>query len=450
LEQNELAHALGFAFTSRNALAAELKELRDDPEIAPWLKEAPSQVLQQAMLDRVEGFKKFFEGETGFPRYARRHGKQGFRIPQHVRVRRVSRRWGEVRVPKLGWVRFRWAKAPVGEIRNATVTLDVDGHYHLCLCCRRRERHPQQKPLALDSIVGTDLGVECPVVTSDGRLFGFHSMTPKEAERLRRLERQRERQVKDSKNQQKTKAAIARLRGRGRRRRADFAEQVSNRLSTDYAGIVFEDVKVKNMTASAAGTVAEPGVNVAQKRALNRSILDVGWGAIRERTQQKAPRRGCCTDRVRPHYSSQECPLCHHTEAANHRIRSLFVCQACGFAAHVDVVGAINVKHRAIAKGLGGEGAVVALASMIASAASSSSPLQILGVAGGTPVAARQGPAPLDCCGPHVSLAGGEERGCSLMKREPEKGHRTVRVTDEGGGSTGLKAHDSSMILSSA
>ena len=34
--------------------------------------------------------------------------------------------------------------------------------------------------------------------------------------------------------------------------------------------MVFEDLKTRNMMASAAGTVEEPGTNVAQKRGLSR------------------------------------------------------------------------------------------------------------------------------------------------------------------------------------
>ena len=60
LEQNEFTHELGFGFTNATKLSREIKELRDDSEIAPWLKNAPAQVLQQAMRDRLEGFNTFF------------------------------------------------------------------------------------------------------------------------------------------------------------------------------------------------------------------------------------------------------------------------------------------------------------------------------------------------------------------------------------------------------
>jgi putative transposase len=124
-------------------------------------------------------------------------------------------------------------------------------------------------------------------------------MTPKEAERLRRLERQCARQKKNSCNQKKTKLKIARSHARARHRRKDFSEQVSHRLTTDYAGVAYEDLRVQKMTASAVGTVEEPGKNVAQKSGLNRAVLDVGWGMTRDRTRDKGPRRGCCVGTAR-------------------------------------------------------------------------------------------------------------------------------------------------------
>ena len=40
--------------------------------------------------------------------------------------------------------------------------------------------------------------------------------------------------------------------------------------------IVMEDLKVKNMSASAKGDIEKPGRNVKAKSGLNRAILDQG------------------------------------------------------------------------------------------------------------------------------------------------------------------------------
>jgi len=66
--------------------------------------------------------------------------------------------------------------------------------------------------------------------------------------------------------------------GRIRVRRGDFATQTARRLAARHGLVVVEDLKVKQMTATAKGTVAAPGRNVRQKARLNRAILDKGWG----------------------------------------------------------------------------------------------------------------------------------------------------------------------------
>jgi ribosomal protein L37AE/L43A len=132
--------------------------------------------------------------------------------------------------------------------------------------------------------------------------------------------------------------------------------------------------------------------------------------------------------------SSQECPLCHHVHASNRVSRSLFICQVCEFTEHADVVGAMNVKNRAVVKGLGEEGLeVVATAATV-----STDPLDlILGFADGTSVTVRQELTPLNCFGAlahththaQTPRAGRELGRMRLsLKRKQEKSHRTVAL----------------------
>src|SRR4029453_2684074 len=48
-------------------------------------------------------------------------------------VRRLNRRWAQVLVPKLGWVRFRRSR-PVPEARSYRVTRDRAGRWHVAFC----------------------------------------------------------------------------------------------------------------------------------------------------------------------------------------------------------------------------------------------------------------------------------------------------------------------------
>jgi putative transposase len=74
--------------------------------------------------------------------------------------------------------------------------------------------------------------------------------------------------------------AVKRL-ARGKEREAnarrDALHQASRRIVNEYDGIAGEALVIKNMLRSAKGTAEEPGLDVAPKSGLNRSIADAGW-----------------------------------------------------------------------------------------------------------------------------------------------------------------------------
>jgi len=51
--------------------------------------------------------------------------------------------------------------------------------------------------------------------------------------------------------------------------------------------VALEDLRIQNMSASAAGTADAPGKNVRAKAGLNRGILDAAWGEFRRQLSYK-------------------------------------------------------------------------------------------------------------------------------------------------------------------
>ena len=77
------------------------------------------------------------------------------------------------------------------------------------------------------------------------------------------------------------------------------------------------------MTASAAGTVEEPGHNVAQKSGLNRAILDQAWGKFFQRLEWKCEQRGAQVIKVSPQYTSRICPVSVMSQKRTERARRI-------------------------------------------------------------------------------------------------------------------------------
>lgn len=305
----------------------------------PWLSEPPSSTLQQTLRDLERACKE--HGTFKVRWRSKRKSSPSFRFPDSNRlaVERISRRWGRVRLPKLGWARFRWTRPLGGELRNATVLMQ-GGRWYVSFCVEdgREAAPPNGKPP-----VGVDRGVKIAVVTSDGWMRDRAFVTQGETARLKRLQQKLSRRSKGSKRRASARAKIGRLYARIRARRTDFVVWTANRLTRDHELVVVEDLKVRNMTRTAKGTVAAPGVNVRAKAGLNRAILSKGWGGLLLRLEHKARYNGSRVTRVPPAYTSKTCSSCGHCAPENRESQAVFRCRACGHQANADVNAAKNI-----------------------------------------------------------------------------------------------------------
>jgi len=128
--------------------------------------------------------------------------------------------------------------------------------------------------------VGLDRGVAVPIMISGGATLYVPPPTKRRKLRERRLHKAISRRKRGSNNRRRTVRALGRHKAKEARRRRDALHKATTHLAKNHSLIVIEALRVKNMTASAAGTIENPGVNVAQKAGLNRAILSVGWGII--------------------------------------------------------------------------------------------------------------------------------------------------------------------------
>ena len=141
----------------------------------------------------------------------------------------------------------------------------------------------------------------------------------------------------------KAKARVQKLHTRIGNIRRDHLHKLSATLSQNHAGIVIEDLRVRNMSRSASGTVEQPGENTRAKAGLNRSILDQGWFEFRRQLEYKQAWRGGMVVAVDPRNTSRTCPACGHAAKDNRPTQSRFECVACGYTAHADVNAARNI-----------------------------------------------------------------------------------------------------------
>ena len=243
-----------------------------------------------------------------------------------------------MKIPKLGWTRFRLSRPVTGRVRN--ITLSREGaHWGVSFCVEGQFSLPNRGLPA----VGLDLGAVQSVTTSDGRVVSFPVTTPSEDRRMRWLQRKASRRLKGSARRSRTLAGLAKLKRHLVNRRRDAAHKLSTRLATAHAAIVIEDLKLRRMTASAAGTTEEPGRNVRRKSELNRRMLAQGLSDFRRMLAYKCERSGARLVAVDPSFTSQTCSQCKHCAPGNRKSQAVFLCAACGHHANADLNAALNI-----------------------------------------------------------------------------------------------------------
>ena len=292
---------------------------------------------------------RFFGGTHRRPRWRKKGQDEGFRIVAVTRgdVRRLNRNHGEVRVPKVGWVRFRWSRDVPADVKSYRVTRDRAGRWHVGFAVIPG---PVEGP-GTGQVVGIDRGVAVSAALSTGEMLYVPGLTARETARLRRLERKLARAKRGSNRRARVKAGIARLTARETARRKDWAEKASTAIARRFDVIRVEALDIRSMTRSARGTTEDPGRNVAAKAGLNREIARSGWGLLVRRIEDKAPGR---VERVPPAYTSQRCSACGQVDGRSRESQAAFRCTACGYACNADVNAARNIAAGHAVKARGG------------------------------------------------------------------------------------------------
>ncbi len=345
---------LGYEVTGRSlrykAQTYFLKEVKADPQWS-FLREAPAHVLQQALLDVDRAYTNFFEGRARFPRFRRRGERDSFRFPDAKQIgAHHPARQGQVRLPKLGWVSVTNCYPRLngrlfeGRLLNVTVSRRADGWYASFAC----ELETEESAAATGGPVGLDLGVTTSVASSDGELISLPGITDREWEKIGLLQRTVAGRRKGSRNREKATAQLARKRQRLAARKRDQIHKLTTHLTREHETIVIEDLKVKNMTRSAKGTLEQPGNRVTQKAGLNRAMLDQAWGEIRRQLNYKTGWNGGQLIVVNPRNTSRMCAACGHIAPENRESQAVFWCVACGHKAHADLNAARNILARGL------------------------------------------------------------------------------------------------------
>jgi len=291
---------------------------------------SPSRILEQA-------YANFFAKRANFPRVKKKWRGDSFRYPNPKQIK-LDQGNSRIRLPKLGWLRYRNNRTVLGEIRQATVS-ERTGKWFISILTKREvlQRQPN------NGSVGIDMGIARFATFSDGTFLTPLNGFKRHDNALRKAQQAMSRKTKFSKNWKKAKARVQGIHSRIGNARRDFLHKATTTISKNHAMVCVEDLQVRNLSKSSAGSQEQPGRNVRAKFGLNKAILDQGWFEFRRQLDYKLAWSGGYLIAVPPRNTSRTCPCCGHVSSDNPCTQVRFKCVECGFGENADVVGAINV-----------------------------------------------------------------------------------------------------------
>lgn len=378
----------------------------------PWLHTVSRRVLVSGLMSADKALKNFFDsrtgkragGKMGTPKFkSRASNSDSFTIPApeamggygtvylrgepayHDAKARMKRRgdksaptvsdYRHVRLAHLGTFRIHGNTRRMmrtirkgGVIKSFTVSQVADRWYVSFLIATNIPTPKSTRKQKNAGAVGVDLGVKYMAALSDTKApkrfnpdsgVNFTSGTSptienphwlKRAEkRIAKLQQKIARQVKGSNRRKATVRKLSKTHHITALRRETGLHQLTKNLTTRYALIGIEDLNVAGMTASASGTIENPGKNVAQKAGLNRAVLDVAFGTFRTQLEYKAAWYGSAVQVIDRYYpSSQTCSSCGERPGTKLTLNDrIYKCGHCHTVIDRDLNAAINIQREA-------------------------------------------------------------------------------------------------------
>jgi len=298
-----------------------------------FLKEVDSTALQQSVKNIDVSYKNFFRG-AGFPSFRSKHNSR-----QSYKSTTSKVKENKLYLPKVGLVKMKGFRKFSGKIISCVVSFEA-GQYHASLTFDDKIELP--KPSHNNKLIGIDVGVTLFATLSNGDMIKPLDLK-KEIIGMKKAQISLSRKIKGSKNRQKAKSELARRHLKITNKRKNFLHQISNRITNENQVIVIENLKIKNMSKKAKGSVENPNMRASAKSGLNRSITQQSWGMFFTMLKYKAIRKGGEVIKIDPKYTSQKCSKCGYISKENRQSQSKFVCLKCGFSINADVNASINI-----------------------------------------------------------------------------------------------------------
>ena len=292
-----------------------------------WLKEVDSIALQQSRLDLRTAYDNFFRKlKSGQPTNlkfkSRKNPKNSYRTLNVNNSIRVED--NRIKLPKLGFVKFRKSREVSGIIKSVTVSKNILNRYYISVLC---EVEIQKLPEA-DSQIGIDLGLGYFCIMSNNTKIPNPKYLRQSEQKLIKAQRKLSKRVKGSNNRFKQQKVVFKLHEKIRNQRLDFLHKLSTKLINENQVICLEDLQVKNMV---------------KNHCLAKSISDVSWSKFVSMLEYKCNWFGKDVIKVDRFFASSKTCKCGTKNDDLKLSDREWICKSCGAVNKRDLLAAQNI-----------------------------------------------------------------------------------------------------------
>ena len=220
------------------------KRLRNTPaqykKEFPWLKEVDSLALANAQMHLMAAYERFFKNPAGnLPQFkTKRRSKKTYTT--NCVNGNIIIRCGEIRLPKIGFVRIKLHRVIPKDFRLKAVTVirDARGLYYASVLFEYEQTVPETVPERVIGLEYSDTGL---YTDSNGGQMDYPPYIRQTLETLQREKRKLLHMKKGSRNRKKQRIKTMKLREKFCNQRTDFLHKHSRQIANAYDCVCMKD-----------------------------------------------------------------------------------------------------------------------------------------------------------------------------------------------------------------
>ena len=291
-----------------------------------WLKDTPSQALQQSLRHLDSAYTKFFKKQNKFPAFKSKYAKQSFSLPQKVKVNFQN---SIITIPKIGNIKTIFHRIFEGNIKTCTISKTPTNKYYISILVDNNKELPEI--VSGDKNIGIDLGIKTFATFSNGEKINNPKFLNKSLKKLQLLQKVLSRKIKTSQNYRKLKYKIAILHEKICNKRDNFLHQISKSIINNNHVIIMEDLDIQSLLEKS-------------NTCMSRNIGDVSWSKFVTMLKYKALWNGKRVLQIgRYDPSSKKCSECGNINSELKLEERIWTCKKCGREHDRDINAAINI-----------------------------------------------------------------------------------------------------------